>query len=126
MATVYSTATDNGAVAGTQDPGELATLTGAVTGVTADEELADNNSNGGHVTKPNMGFAGAHQVINDATYVDGDDGKLGAGDAARFVPGHGYSQGYRREVETIIADDAASAQTTLEPVGKSADFDLID
>jgi len=125
MATQYSTIVDNGAVAGTQDPGDLATLGTAVTGIAADEELSDNNDNGGHTTKANMGFAGGHTVITTPTYVDGDDGKVGAGDAARFAPGHGYAQGYMNEASDRT-DAAATPGTSLEPVGISADVALID
>jgi len=125
MATVYSTINDSAAVAGSQDPPAVEALATAVLGIVGANELS-NEVEGGHVTKANMGFAGGHAVIDDVTYVDGDDGKVGAADAGAFVPGYGYSQGYRHEKSDIDDTVAYAAQTSLEPVGISADVALKD
>ena len=125
MATVYSTINDSAAVEGSQDPPDLEALGTAVTGIVGANELV-NEGEGGHVTKPNMGFAGGHAVIDDVAYTDGDDSKVGAADAGAFVPGYGYSQGYRHEKSDIDDTVAMAAQTSLEPIGISADVALKD
>ncbi len=61
----------------------IVTAIGTVTGVTVDGHLGADGvtADEGVVDRPMMGIAGAAVTIDDATYVDPEDGTVGAGAA---------------------------------------------
>jgi hypothetical protein len=67
--------------------GDIITAIGTVTGVTVNGRLGCDGVTGGITTRPMLGVAGVAVTIDDATYVDPDDGSLGAG-AAVIHTGH--------------------------------------
>lgn len=100
MATQYAT-TVSLAGAVSQDPDEIDTNVTVDGGVTATPELT-SPTQGGTVTLPNMGFAGANAIIDDATYADDDDGSIGS--ASAFAPGMGFpADGFRNEKKVAMS-----------------------
>ena len=100
MGTQYATVVSKaGAIS--QDPNEIDLNVTADTGVTATPQLM-SPTQGGTVTTPNFGFAGANAIIDDQAYSDDGDGSIGS--VSAFAPGMGApADGFRNEKKVAMS-----------------------
>ena len=139
MATQYGRSTAQGPklIGKSVDPADLRSQADAITGITSVQQglsgvgAAAGNphgaTSGSTVISPNLGMQGALNVVDDALYVDGDDGLLGAD--GRWFPGNYQAQVYRNEKNQAIGHGSENPNLnvqSLEPVGVSADMALLD
>ena len=83
-------------------PADIVTGIGTITGVTADGHLGADGvtADEGVTDRPMMGIVGAAVTIDDATYVDPEDGTVGAGAALNHTLHYpGTNPAFRNEGE---------------------------